>query len=84
MTVYVDAAKVPYRNMLMSHMVADSEDELHAMAHHIGIRRDWYQKDHYDVSEGKRKLAIQNGAIVLTRKELGRYLIDRRMKESQT
>jgi hypothetical protein len=69
MTVYVDNVKIPWRGMLMSHMTADSIEELHAFAASIGLKRAWAQLPpehsipHYDVSEGKRRLAIKRGAV---------------------
>lgn len=67
MSVYVDSAKMPYRNMIMCHMIADTTDELHKMAIAIGIQTKWFQKDasfpHYDISSMKRKLAVKAGAI---------------------
>lgn len=39
MSVYVDNACIPYRGMLLSHMIADAEDELHEMARALGIDR---------------------------------------------
>lgn len=62
MTVYVDDAFIPYRRMKMSHMMAHSETELHAMAKKIGIKKKWFQGDHYDICKEKRELAIENGA----------------------
>ncbi len=59
--------------MIMCHMLADSIDELHAMAKSLGLRRSWYQPGstpHYDVSKGKRSLAIELGAIEVTKHEL--------------
>jgi hypothetical protein len=59
--------------MKMSHLVADSLGELHAMASRIGLKREWFQSKstpHYDVCQAKRVLAIQEGAIVITRREL--------------
>ncbi len=74
MTVYVDDAFIPYRSMLMCHMIADTEDELHAMAAKIGIQRKWYQAKssipHYDISKGKRDLAVGFGAKEVTGQEL--------------
>ena len=67
MPVYVDGAFLPYRRMLMSHMLADTLDELHAMADKIGIARRHFQADastpHYDICKSKRSLAVQHGAI---------------------
>ena len=78
MAVYVDDMFAPYRRMLMSHMIADTEAELHAMADKIGVARRWHQGDHYDVCKEKRVLAIEYGAITLSRMELGRIAITQR------
>ena len=57
----------------MSHMIADSLDELHAMAEAIGVARKWFQGrasiPHYDVCKSKRELAIKLGAIPVERRE---------------
>lgn len=67
MTVYVDDMyKYPigqFRRMKMSHMVADTFPELHAMADAIGLSRGWFQGDHYDVSMTMRKEAVKAGAV---------------------
>jgi hypothetical protein len=52
--------------MKMSHMIATSVTELHAMAVHIGVARHWYQGDHYDISLGKKELALAAGAVLIT------------------
>jgi hypothetical protein len=57
----------------MSHMIADTEEELHAMAAKIGVARSWFQPGgggHYDVSMSKRELAIREGAKAITLREL--------------
>lgn len=80
MSVYVDDMfDLPmgrYRRMKMSHMIADTEDELHAMADTIGVARRWHQGDHYDVCMSKRKLAIAAGAVPVTLRELARKNIE--------
>ena len=78
MSVYVDSAFVRYGRMLMCHMVADTEAELHAMADAIGVRRKWYQDRHYDICSSKRAVAIELGAKVVTSREGA--LIRRRME----
>lgn len=82
MAVYVDDMKAPYRPphrpgrvYVMSHMIADTEAELHAMADRIGVARRWYQGDHYDVTQTHRSRAVAAGAIELSRMELGRKAI---------
>lgn len=76
MTVYVDDMyRYPlgrFRNMKMSHMIADTEAELHAMADAIGLSRKHYQGDHYDVSMTMRALAVSIGAEEITMRELAR------------
>ena len=65
--------KIPFLGMLMSHMLADTESELHAMASRLGLRRSWFQNDrvpHYDVSQSKRALAVTAGAVEVSRQEL--------------
>lgn len=75
MPVYVDRAMIPYRGMLMSHMIADTPEELHRMAARLGLRREWYQNGasfpHYDVCSRKRSIAVNMGAIELSRREIG-------------
>lgn len=71
--VYVDNQKNKYRCMVMCHMIADTEKELHEMAGKIGIKRKWFQGKgikHYDICLTKRTLAIQNGAKEITPHEL--------------
>lgn len=74
MTVYVDDmyrfAMGRFGRMKMSHMIADSVAELHAMADKIGVARRWHQGDHYDIAMSKRELAIQNGARSITLRQL--------------
>lgn len=74
MSVYVDRAANPLRRMIMCHMIADTLDELHAMAERIGLSRRWFQAappasfPHYDVARGKRGEAIAAGAIECDRR----------------
>lgn len=69
MSVYVDRAIYGYGRMVMCHMIADTPDELHAMADRIGVARRWFQRPpkasfwHYDVCKSKRALAVKAGAI---------------------
>lgn len=63
----------------MCHLIADSDEELHAMAARIGMKPEWHQKpgthhSHYDIAMSKRKLAIHFGAKEITRAQLGEIL----------
>lgn len=50
------------------HMVADTVDELHALAARIGLKRSWFQGDHYDLVPSKRAAALAAGATELPRR----------------
>ena len=69
MSVYVDNGRSPLGRMIMCHMVADSDDELHAMAAALGLRRSWHQRGHYDISRQKRAKAVALGAVEITLRE---------------
>ena len=71
MSVYVDnmrrRATVGRITGNWSHLFADTSDELHAMAVTLGLRREWVQhegthREHYDVTDVKRREAIYYGA----------------------
>ena len=70
MTVYVDAARWPLGRMLMCHMMSEDLEELHAMADTIGVARKHFQGDHYDVCKSKRELALRNGAVEGTGRDM--------------
>lgn len=78
MPVYIDnfnaTYKRGYRTMKMCHMIADTLQELHAMADTIGVNRRWFQAQasipHYDVCLTKKQLAITHGAIEVDRRTL--------------
>ena len=63
------------------HLVADSLEELHDFATHIGLKRDWFQNHsrhpHYDLWGSRLKSALNRGAVVVNSKEIVR--ISRRM-----
>lgn len=81
---YVDTMRAPYGRMIMCHMIADTEDELHAMADKIGVSRRWYQGDHYDICLAKRALAVRHGASEISRMELGRIVIAQRKARQES
>jgi len=76
MPVYVDNARNAFGRMVMSHLIGDTEPELHAMAERIGLKRAWFQKattsaktPHYDLCQEKRLAAIREGAIEIDRRQ---------------
>lgn len=77
MAVYVDDMNAQYGRMKMSHLLADSDQELHEMASKIGVARKWWQSpektsgSHYDICLSKKVLAIQFGAIEITWRQAG-------------
>jgi hypothetical protein len=74
MSVYVDQAENNLGRMKMAHMVADTLDELHAMADQVGLKRKWFQDNpdhpHYDLCQSKKRLAISLGAIEINSRQL--------------
>jgi transposase len=83
MAVYVDDMKAKYGRMIMSHMLADTSEELLAMADKIGLSRKWLQyagtpKEHFDVSQEYKKKAIEAGALQVDRRFMGRLIRKRR------
>jgi hypothetical protein len=53
------------------HMFADENEELHALAKRIGLKREWFQEDrdggHYDLTPSRRAAAVRLGAIEVSR-----------------
>ena len=84
MSVYVDNMRAKYGRMVMFHMVADTTDELLAMADKIGVARKWLQhpgtpKEHFDIAMGKRELAVKAGAIEIGNKQLTEIIRGKRL-----
>ena len=71
MSVYVDDAVTLWRGRRWAHLMADSLDELHAMAARLGMPRHAFQNKtsgaHYDVSADLREQALRWGAIPISR-----------------
>lgn len=76
MSVYVDemspcvkSAKWPYSQSC--HLAADSVEELHYFAGRMRLKPAWFQDKpelpHYDLTIGKRMLAVKLGAIEVNR-----------------
>ena len=83
MAVYVDDMNAPFRGMIMSHMLADSTEELLKMADTIGVQRKWIQypnthREHFDIALSKKHLAIEAGAIEVTWRQIA--IMERRRR----
>lgn len=92
MAVYVDDMyKYPigqYRGMKMSHLWADTLEELFVMVDLIRVQRKWLQGHqtlslpqyrsaswvHFDIALSKRVLAVQAGAVEMLYRELPAWL----------
>ncbi len=71
--VYVDDSLIWFGRMRMSHMMADTDEELDTMARRLGLNPKWKQvgwHGHYDVCKSKRAEAIRLGAKEVSTREL--------------
>lgn len=71
MSVYVDellkhGGSASFQWEHSCHLYADSLDELHAFAAGLELKRQWFQDKagfpHYDLTVGKRSMAVKRGA----------------------
>lgn len=81
----VDEPIWPFRDRLWCHLVSDtSYDELHVLAQELGIPRQGFQGDHYDVPAQLRDRAIALGAQPVSGRELITRLIAAGLRQRQT
>lgn len=87
MTVYVDdmhqSPMGRFGRMKMCHMIADSTEELLAMAGRIGVAQRLLQypgtpREHFDIAMSKRALAVEAGAVEITMRDMGKKMRERR------
>lgn len=92
MSVYVDNMyTIPlgnFRNMKMSHLMADTTEELLAMVDKIGVQRKWIQhqgtnREHFDIAISKRTLAIKHGTIEVCMRKLAPAAMKRESNNSK-
>lgn len=84
MSVYVDDMKAPHGRLVMCHMIADTRAELMGMVARIGVDPKWVQKtgtyqEHFDIALSKRRAAVAAGAIEVSRHDLVRRCMARRV-----
>jgi hypothetical protein len=91
MTVYLDDWRQPARlgpvDDRWSHLLADTDDELHAFAARMGMKREWFQhrthrphQAHYDIPERSRGRALALGAVPVSWRQVGRMMRQRRQE----
>lgn len=72
-------AKSPLGPREWCHMVSDTSiSELHEFAAKIGMKRAWFQGDHYDLVASRRAAAIAAGAKAVSSQELVRRMVGAR------
>lgn len=71
MTVYVDDPVTLWRGRRWAHLMADTLEELHAMAARLGLPRHAFQNKtsgaHYDITAELREQALALGAVAISR-----------------
>lgn len=86
MAVYVDDMRAKFGRMVMCHMLADTTEELLAMADKIGVARKWIQypgthREHFDIALSKRAEAVRHGAVEITWRRTGEIARERRLAQ---
>lgn len=94
MTVYVDDAFIPAKvrsgrlthDSRWCHLTADTTDELVEFAVTLGLQTKYIQypgtwKEHFDVTEPKRRLAVTNGAVEVSYRDHVLQMGERRLRE---
>ena len=83
MSVYIDTLMNPYKGKKVCHMIADTEDELISMILTVGGKME-NQLDagtadsRFDVNERQRELALENGAIEISKSHLAKICKERK------
>lgn len=73
--IVIDRPVWRWRGRRWSHLTSDRDfDELHAFAERLGLRRAWFQGDHYDIPEECWDDAVALGATPIDSRELVRRL----------
>lgn len=86
MSCYVDTIRAypeaGLRHTHFCHLLADTREELHAMADELGVPRRFFQDHpwrwHYDLPEHVRVAAVAHGAVEVTLPFVGELLKRRR------
>ena len=71
--VYVDEGSIDFYGVRVCWMMADTEDELHAMAARLHVKHKVFSKDrtrYYEILERDASRAMMLGAVLVDRKDL--------------
>lgn len=69
--ILIDRPLWRWRGRRWSHLVSDTTlDELHDFAARLGLRREWFQGDHYDLPDDRFDEAVTLGATPIGSREL--------------
>ncbi len=77
MAAYVNKLRRRFGGLAFCHLLADTEEELHAIAARIGVDSRLFQGEkipHYDISQAKRALALAAGAVEIDRDRLAELI----------
>lgn len=73
-TIYVDNYQKPATvgkfNRQWSHLWSADQAALHQFAKTVGLKRNWFHVEHYDVTEAMRQKCIAAGAVKISTREL--------------
>jgi hypothetical protein len=73
--IIVDRPLWRWRGRRWAHLTSDTDfAELHDFAARLGMRRAWFQGDHYDLPEERWDDAVALGAVPVSSRELVRRL----------
>lgn len=88
MAVYVDNLRdYGWRHGPSCHLIGDTVEELIEFAVRLGMKKEWFQpksSPHFDLHAEGRRLAVENGAIELSQRELIAKLRELRAKRTET
>lgn len=82
--IYVDNFAMKSKCRIWYHLMSDTEgEEIHEFAVRLGLKRQWFHTDHYDVTQSKRVQAIRLGAKPVSAAELVKMRKRRRWKKAR-
>lgn len=88
MPVYVDDMKANFKGYVMCHMLADTTEELLAMADKLGAAHKYIQnpgtpKEHFDIPLERRALAVKYGAVEISRRQAVEIVRSKRARAAE-